>query len=223
LDWFFTSNVWTAKYPDTMVKTLVMETSDHWSCVIQIKTTIPQPQLFRFENHWLFNNDFIEVAVQGWYAPDHITDPAKAICAKFKHLRKSLKDWKKKLPNLALAIEKIKLVLHFLETLEVFRDLSLIEWNFRKLVSAKLVALLQQQKMYWKQRGKVRWVKEGDATTKYFHAHATIRHRINKITTLQDESGTELSDHAQKASLLWNSFKQRLGTLEFEYFAFDLQ
>lgn len=41
LDWFFTSNSWTSKFPDTVVKTLVMETSDHWPCVIDIATAIP--------------------------------------------------------------------------------------------------------------------------------------------------------------------------------------
>lgn len=91
--------------------------------------------MFRFENHWLKHEDFIDVAVHGWKAPEH---------AKFKNLRKDLKEWRKKLPNLALAIEKVKMVLNFLETLETFRDLSLLEWNFRSLVSGKLVSLLQQ-------------------------------------------------------------------------------
>lgn len=100
---------------------------------------------------------------------------SKLLTAKFKNLRKVLKDWKSTLPKLALAIEKVKLVLHFLETIELFRDLSLPEWNFRNLVSDKLISLLKQQRTYWMQRGKVRWVKEGDAGTKFFHGHATIR------------------------------------------------
>ena len=191
-----------------------METSDHWPCVIQISTSIPQPNLFRFENHWLKHEDFIDVAVHGWKAPEH---------AKFKNLRKDLKEWRKKLPNLALAIEKVKMVLNFLETLETFRDLSLLEWNFRSLVSGKLVSLLQQQKIYWKQREKIRWVREGDATTKYFHSHATIRYRSNKIATPQDESGNTIHEHNQKAILLWNTFKERMGVSEFDSMAFDLQ
>jgi hypothetical protein len=52
------------------------------------------------------------------------------------------------LPRLAIAIENIKLVLHFLETLEIYRDLSLPEWNFRNLVYEKLISLLKQQKTY---------------------------------------------------------------------------
>lgn len=41
LDWFFTLNSWTSKYSNSLVSTLVMETSDHWPCVIEISTDIP--------------------------------------------------------------------------------------------------------------------------------------------------------------------------------------
>jgi len=184
LDWFFTTNSWTTKFPNTMVKTLVMETSDHWPCVVEIAIAIHQAKMFRFENHWLNHEDFIQVVVNGWSAPSHVSDPAKVLTAKFKNLRKDLKIWKLKLPKLAIAIQNIKLVLHFLETIELFRDFSLPEWNFRYLISEKLIFLLKQQKTYWKQKGKIRWVKEGDASTRFFHAHATIKHINNTITAL---------------------------------------
>jgi len=222
LDWFFTSASWTINYPNTLVKTLVMETSDHWPCIVEISTRIPQSKIFRFENHWLNHQDFISVAINGWRAPDHISDSAKIITAKCKNLRRDLKVWKTQLPKLALVIESIKLVLHFLETVELFRDLSLPEWNFRDLISAKLISLLKQQKTYWKQRGKIRWVKEGDAGTKFFHAHATIRHRKNTITTLQDGLGNIFQHHEQKAELLWNAFKERMGMTDFNYMIFNL-
>lgn len=51
LDWFFSSNAWTLKYPHTLARSLIMETSDHWPCVIEIKTSIPRPRIFRFKNY----------------------------------------------------------------------------------------------------------------------------------------------------------------------------
>ena len=97
----------------TLVKTLVMETSDHWPCIVEISTTIPQNKLFRFQNFWLNHEDFIPTVVSGWNGPSYISDPAKLLTAKFKNLRRVLRDWELKLPKLSLAIEKIKLVLHF--------------------------------------------------------------------------------------------------------------
>ena len=75
-----------------------------------------------------------------------------------------------------------------MEILEEHRDLSLEEWNFKEILDERLVALVHQQKIYWKQRGTVRWVKFGGAGTCFFHSTATIRHRRKLITSLQTES-----------------------------------
>lgn len=222
LDWFFTSNSWTEKFPNTSVKILVMEVSDHWPCVIEISTNIPSSNLFRFENIWLEHENFIEVVVQGWDAPGHIMDPARKLTAKFKSLRKALKDWKAQLPNLAATIRNVKLVLNFLETVEIYRDLSIAEWNFRRMVSEKLIELLRLHKIYWKQRAKIRWVREGDSSTKYFHAHATISHRKNSIPTLLDDQQNVAQAHDLKADLLWKAFRERMGTTEYTEMFFNI-
>jgi hypothetical protein len=63
-----------------------METYDHWPCVLEIKTRIPQKK-FKFENHWFSHYDFILVAINGWIAPEHISNPTKRLTTKCKNLR----------------------------------------------------------------------------------------------------------------------------------------
>lgn len=72
-----------------------------------------------------------------------------------------------------------------MEILEEFRNLTLEEWNSKEILCEKLTELLHQQKIYWKQRGTVKWVKFGDASTKFFHVTATIRHRKKMMPVLQ--------------------------------------
>jgi len=98
--------------------------------------------------------------------------------------------------------------------LEEFRDLALHEWNFKVILEQKLISLLRQQKIYWKQRGTIRWVTKGDAGTKFFHANATIKHRKNLITCLENSAGTMLTSHQDKAHTLWGAYKERLGKYE---------
>lgn len=98
LDWFFTSVSWTGKYPGTLVKPMVMKTSDHWPCVVEINTDVPRSHVFRFENHWLDKNDFITILLQGWEAHSNIQDLAKIITAKCENLKQKLKHWKKNFP-----------------------------------------------------------------------------------------------------------------------------
>lgn len=84
----FTSNSWTSKFPNSLVKTLVMETSDHWPCVVE-STKIPQSAIFCFENHWLSHAEFVTIAINGWLAPDGISDSAKVLTTKFKNMRRA--------------------------------------------------------------------------------------------------------------------------------------
>jgi len=114
-----------------------METSDHVPCAISISTKIPKGSIFCFENHWLEHSDFYNVVQQHWTAPEHITDSAKILIAKFKNLRVALKAWKTTLSNLKTVIDNIKIVLDFWQVIEEFRDLSIAEWNFRHRNSRK--------------------------------------------------------------------------------------
>jgi hypothetical protein len=223
LDWFFTSNAWTSVFPDTYASALSRDTSDHTPCVIIAATKVPRPQIFRFENYWLQHDKFMSVMQQGWLLPVASSlDSAKRITAKFKNLRKALKTWKAQLPNLATVIANSREIISFMDILEEMRDLTLEEWNFRRIVSSHLEQLLEQQWTYWKQRGTINWVKFRDECTAFFHANASIRHRINFVALLFDSSGTELTQHEAKVDLLWQAYKERMGSSEFSHMYFDL-
>jgi hypothetical protein len=73
---------------------------------------------------------------------------AKMLVAKFKNLRRVLRNWYSKISNLASTITNNKLVLYFLDSTEEYRDLSLEEWNFRGIVQDKPERMLEQQKLY---------------------------------------------------------------------------
>jgi hypothetical protein len=55
-----------------------------------------------------------------------------------------------------------------------------------------------------------------------FHANATLRHRRNIITTLKTDNGETVTSHAEKETVIWNSFKQRIEQSEFSDMFFDL-
>jgi endonuclease/exonuclease/phosphatase family metal-dependent hydrolase len=48
LDWCFTSTNWISDYPSSLMIPLAKTTSDHVPCVVQIGTSIPKAQVFRF-------------------------------------------------------------------------------------------------------------------------------------------------------------------------------
>jgi hypothetical protein len=126
------------------------------------------------------------------------------------------------LSNLAATITSNKLILQFLDILEEFRDLSLEEWNFRALVQENLKNLLENQRINWMQRGRIKWVTFRDQNTKFFHTNATVRHNENSIMSLKGADGLEKFSHEDKANILWDAYKDKLGTKKFTHMYFGL-
>jgi uncharacterized protein YqeY len=58
---------------------------------------------------------------------------------------------------LAKIIDNNKSVIMFLDIIEEYRDLSLEEWNFRKILQEHLENILEQQRIYWRQMGRIKW------------------------------------------------------------------
>jgi hypothetical protein len=101
----------------------------------------------------------------GWCIPTIQADQAKNISAKFKNLRKIFRNGQKSIPTLKTNITNVKDILLFIEIIEDYRDLTLAEWNFREILGTKLNGLLDQQKIYWRQRGAIKWAQLGDTNT----------------------------------------------------------
>lgn len=194
---------------------------DHCPCLVSVSTVIPRSKIFRFENFWLKYAEFQNILAQSWNQANQINDKAKNITAKLKTLRKRLKDWQATMTNLKTLITNVRLVILFLEVLEDYRDLSLVEWNFREILENHLLNLLEKQKAYWKQRGNIKWVQLGDVGTHFFHANATLRHRNKLITELTSAEEITISNHKYKEQILWDEFRQRLGVTEFSGFTIE--
>jgi hypothetical protein len=75
-------------------------TSNHIPCKIQIGTSIPKAQVFRFENFWVDHPGFFDLVNFVWNTNVIASNSASRITAKFKLLRAALKRWSKGLSNL---------------------------------------------------------------------------------------------------------------------------
>ena len=82
--------------------------------------------------------------------------------------------------------------------------------------------LLKHQKEYWKKRYTITWTKFGDENTKFFHATATERYRLNTITSLETEDGRSVYEHSEKASMLLEEYNHRMGCTTNPTMLFDL-
>jgi hypothetical protein len=144
LDWFFASVSWVATYPGSKVTTLSRDISDHHPYLVSISTNIPKVKIFRFENFWMLHDEFSNVLKHGWSQPSFQSHAAKVLTTKLKKLRQVFREWQANLSSLAKTIENNKLALRFIDILEEFRDLSLVEWNFRQVLKENFKKLLSK-------------------------------------------------------------------------------
>jgi exonuclease III len=223
LDWVFSSASWTSSFPSTIAYPLVKPTSDHNPCVISIGTKIPKAKIFRFENYWMNHESFKDIVKTSWDAPVPPMNSAKRINTKLKNLRRILKNWVKNLPCLKKLIKRVNETIELLDIFEELRPLSTKEGNLRDMLKSHVLTLLQNQRVYWKQRGKIKWVNLGSENTKFFHTKATINYRHNFIGMISNDDLEEISDHDGKASILWKAFKERMGKSENTQMLFNLE
>ena len=108
-----------------------------------------------------------------------------------------------------------------LDALEDKRVLFVQEANFRCILKRHLNCLLKYQNEYWRKRCTVRYFRFADENTKLFQSLATERFRHNSIASLQDRD-VEVTDHAGKEGVLFNTFKERLGASKPTNMRFDL-
>jgi len=60
--------------------------------------------------------------------------------------------------------------------------------------------------LYWKQRAKTFWYRDGDLNTRFFHAAASSRQKVNKIQHLQDNNGRIFRDENGLKGIARNYF-----------------
>lgn len=68
----------------------------------------------------------------------------------------------------------------------------------------------KQEAILWKQKSRIRWLKEGERNTKFFHS-TTIQRRIhNTITFIQKQDGGRVEKHTEMEQEFINHFKEVL-------------
>jgi hypothetical protein len=148
---------------------------------------------FKFENIWLKEEGF-EDKVRDWWGSFFEGSPSFVLAKKLQALKGEIKKWNREVfgdvgtRNKAWAEE-----LELLDSYEEGRGLSEEEKERRRGLATDLEASLLQEKICWRQKSKVRWLKEGDKCTKFFHQVANANRRNNSIESLS-VNGSSTSD-----------------------------
>ncbi|KAJ9545526.1 hypothetical protein OSB04_025233 [Centaurea solstitialis] len=182
LDRAVATQSWYNLFPDHWVENLTCSISDHSPIALhtQVRQPIAHNRNFRFENKWLQEPSFNQFLLDSWNKIGNNEFPTKLSL-----LAKTLRKWGRNLNSSYK--HDVKEAYSKLESLR--RNLNPISNTAYEEERLRLLSILLKEEEHWRQRSKAFWLKDGDNNTKFFHAYANGRRKINRIIKLKDDDG----------------------------------
>lgn len=96
--------------------------------------------------------------------------------------------------------------MHYLESTNLIdrTDEASVKQYFAE--KTKLNDLFLHEEVYWKQMAKIFWLAEGDDNTKFFHANASSRRKMNHVTYLETDEGVRIDKHEDMCGIVKDYF-----------------
>jgi hypothetical protein len=218
LDHLFCTACWEQLYLDCIRRSNATRLSDHCSLILSLKEDFKGKSRFHFESFWTKIADFLDVVADSWVQPVQTSCPLKRISLKLRRLARSLQSWgHKNAGNVKSQLALAKEILHRLEMAQDSRLLSFEElWLLRRL-KQHCLALASLDRTAARLRSRVRYLKEGDANTSFFHLQACYRKKRNFISSLTVGDRVATS-HEQKHEALNDFYTNLLGVAKHREF-----
>lgn len=179
---------WLQNYGDMIIKHLPPIISDHCPFQIADSTIITRrTSFFRFWNMWLLHPGFHEVMQT---ARERIPPSCQTLSQRLHHLATSFHLWKRTaLGSLSIDLKKLQRRITGIHNSSHYESLLYLHYQELELQREFTHKCLQHE-LFWKQRSRIEWLKEGDKNSKFFHRVVKIQSKRNSIHCLKDDTGT---------------------------------
>nr|XP_027088617.1 uncharacterized protein LOC113709968 [Coffea arabica] len=166
------------------VQHLGRDPSDHSPLLLSVVTCLDdKPRPFRFLNFWTTHKDFLEV-VRGCWAQPVSGSPMQLLALKLRAVKTALRQWSK--VSFGDIFEVARSAEREVMEAETRYDLDTMELLRSDLhhARARLRYALNIEESFWQQKARVRWLRDGDRNSKFFHSvvaerrHRAVIHRV---------------------------------------------
>jgi hypothetical protein len=187
LDRGVANSAWCELFPAAEVLVDFSWNSDHALLILKLRgqQQYRARRSFRYEASWALDKEYKNLIVSAWNQPLRSNSEWDKVQQKLSRCTGDTIRWQKRKGGpIQTTIQSLKAKLNFLQG----EDEELLG-SEAKLVKEELQVLLDQENLQWQQRAKTEWLKYGDRNTKFFHACASQRKKLNQIIKIEDETG----------------------------------
>ncbi|KAL0315400.1 UNVERIFIED_CONTAM: hypothetical protein Sradi_5418200 [Sesamum radiatum] len=170
LDRVLVSSCWITVFPKMQVTHLDLSQSDHLGLLVEAEWNVEwKVSSFHFQHMWTMHSEFLGVVRRNWLYPT-VGNSMMRLQQKLTRLKHCLKEWNKIV--FGNVFDRVAMVeRRFKETDEAYYqdpyDRTLVE---RNRSSVELVRVLAQEETFWRQKTGIRWAKDWERNTQYFHS-----------------------------------------------------
>ncbi|XP_060968465.1 uncharacterized protein LOC133036015 [Cannabis sativa] len=191
LDKGIVNGAWLQLFPKTALWSVQTSTSDHRPLCLDTGGIGPKfSRCFKFEESWTRDCRSNLIVANAWDSVAHPWAPAR-VFKKIGATRVALLQWNR------TQFGKIDGVIRELEqNLDQMQQLPAgsRNWNSEIEVRRRLNEARAKKAIYWKQRARISWLKDGDKCSKFFFLSAAIRGRRNAIECILNKNNEWIND-----------------------------
>ncbi|VFQ72518.1 unnamed protein product [Cuscuta campestris] len=168
--------------------------SDHRPFLLELSMdTYSGPKPFRFLDLWVSHHT-LESTIKSFWENNKTYNGMKGLGRKLKNLKAILTKWSRDdfgniFHQLKEAESRASRAQDHFEANQ--NPESLVEFNKS---NAELLLLSKRETDFWRQKSCIRWLKEGDASTKFFHNVVKNRRQKLRISSLKDDHGRTIEE-----------------------------
>ncbi|XP_057428588.1 uncharacterized protein LOC130722016 [Lotus japonicus] len=181
--------------------------SDHRAVGLSFGLDDYGPKPFNFFNHWLLEDGFNEL-VEGWWNSLVVEGwGGFVLMKKLKDLKRKINEWRKGrgiwgVQRIRELEEKVHWLMARMETEGSTKELRLE----RIAIMGDLWKEYRAEEATWIQKSRLRWAREGDRNTRFFHRVCKVRTAKKSISQLRVEDRL-LEEPQQVKEAIMNHFK----------------
>ncbi|XP_027172427.1 uncharacterized protein LOC113772083 [Coffea eugenioides] len=189
------------------VQHLGREPSDHAPLLMSSSTRRDnKPKPFRFLNIWTKKPGLLDVIRRSWAVPCS-GRPLSRLTAKLRNVKRDLQVWsREQFGNIFDAVKRAEGEVAAAE--DAFgNEPCQSHWLALQEARARLRNSLVREEGYWRQKARVKWLKDGDKNSKYFHSIVAERRAKSIIHRIKNDQGEWVSDGGQVSAMGVEFFK----------------
>ncbi|KAG7583258.1 Reverse transcriptase domain [Arabidopsis suecica] len=202
LDRALGNEAWFHLFPRAQAEYLDRIGSDHRPLFVRFASeNMSRRGRFMFNKRWINKPEFSEIIKAGWYQDDAAGH--RTLMHRLSNCRKSISRWKRvSNQNSKKRIEQLR------QRLEEKGIKMLPSRGLMQMLKWELAEAYREEELYWKQKSRERWLKEGDRNTKFFHGSVQRRRVQNRILSLFDANNVEQFSEGSKGDIAVEYFRK---------------